>query len=165
MPHGVLFRGSSEAAIRQHLIENDMLEAVVGLAPNLFYGTTIPACLLFFKATKDADRQGHVLFIDGSKRFTKGKNQNELSESDVEDLFAVYKSNGTIEKTDIAARLVPHDEIAGNKWDLNIGRYLKTAAAEVVDVTMALAALDEARTNLATAEQAMLERLKAAGYA
>ena len=60
---------------------------------------------------------------------------------------------------------MPHDEIAGNKWDLNIGRYLKTAAAEVVDVTMALVALDEARTNLATAEQAMLERLKAAGYA
>jgi len=165
MPHGVLFRGSSEAAIRQHLIENDMLEAVVGLAPNLFYGTTIPACLLFFRATKDDERQGQVLFIDGAKRFTKGKNQNELSESDVEDLFAVYKSNGTVEKADIAARLVPHDEIAGNKWDLNIGRYLKTAAAEVVDVTMALAALDEARTNLATAEQAMLERLKAAGYA
>jgi type I restriction enzyme M protein len=165
MPHGVLFRGSSEATIRQHLIENDMLEAVVGLAPNLFYGTTIPACLLFFRATKNDERQGHVLFIDGAKRFTKGKNQNELSESDVEDLFAVYKSNGTVEKTDIAARLVPHDEIAGNKWDLNIGRYLKTAAAEVVDVTMALAALDEARTNLATAEQAMLERLKAAGYA
>jgi type I restriction enzyme M protein len=165
MPHGVLFRGSSEAAIRQHLIENDMLEAVVGLAPNLFYGTTIPACLLFFRATKDADRQGHVLFIDGAKRFTKGKNQNELSESDVEDMSAVYKSNGTVEKADIAARLVPHDEIAGNKWDLNIGRYLKTAAAEVVDVTMALAALDEARANLATAEQAMLERLKAAGYA
>ena len=165
MPHGVLFRGSSEAAIRQHLIENDMLEAIVGLAPNLFYGTTIPACLLFFRASKDANRQGNVLFIDGAKRFTKGKNQNELSESDVEDLFAVYKSNGTVEKADIAARLVPHDEIAGNKCDLNIGRYLKTAAAEVVDVTMALAALDEARTNLATAEQAMLERLKAAGYA
>ncbi len=165
MPHGVLFRGSSEAAIRQHLIENDMLEAVVGLAPNLFYGTSIPACLLFFRATKDADRQGHVLFIDGAKRFTKGKNQNELSESDVEDLFAVYKSNGAVEKADIAARLVPHDEIAGNKWDLNIGRYLKTAAAEVIDVTMALAALDEARANLATVEEAMLERLKAAGYA
>jgi type I restriction enzyme M protein len=106
-----------------------------------------------------------VLFVDGSKRFTKGKNQNELSASDVEDLFSVYESNGKIEKTDIAARLVPHDEIAGNNYDLNIGRYLKTAAAEVVDVADALASLDEARTNLATAEQAMLERLKAAGYA
>jgi type I restriction enzyme M protein len=165
MPHGVLFRGSSEGAIRQHLIENDMLEAVIGLAPNLFYGTTIPACLLFFRATKDKARKKHVLFMDGSKRFTKGKNQNELSISDVEDLYSVYESNGKTEKLDIAARLVPHEEIAGNKYDLNIGRYLKTAAAEVVDVAEALASLDEARTNLATAEQAMLERLKAAGYA
>jgi type I restriction enzyme M protein len=165
MPHGVLFRGSSEGAIRQFLIENDMLEAVIGLSPNLFYGTTIPACLLFFRATKDKVRKKHVLFVDGSKRFTKGKNQNELSASDVEDLFSVYESNGKTEKSDIAARLVPHDEIAGNKYDLNIGRYLKTAAAEVVDVVEALASLDEARTNLATAEQAMLERLKAAGYA
>jgi type I restriction enzyme M protein len=165
MPHGVLFRGSSEGAIRQYLIENDMLEAVIGLAPNLFYGTTIPACLLFFRATKDKARKKHVLFVDGSKRFTKGKNQNELSTSDVEDLYSVYESNGKTEKTDIAARLVPHDEIASNKYDLNIGRYLKSAAAEEVDVATALASLDEARTNLATAEHAMLERLKAAGYA
>jgi type I restriction enzyme M protein len=165
MPHGVLFRGSSEGAIRQFLIENDMLEAVIGLAPNLFYGTTIPACLLIFRAKKTKARQKHVLFIDGSKRFTKGKNQNELSTADVKDLYDSYLSDGDDEKTDIAARLVPHEEIAANKWDLNIGRYLKTAAAEVVDVATALASLDEARANLANAEKAMLERLKAAGYA
>lgn len=165
MPHGVLFRGSSEGAIRQFLIENDMLEAVIGLAPNLFYGTTIPACLLIFRAKKTKARQKHVLFIDGSKRFTKGKNQNELSTVDVKDLYDSYLSDGDDEKTDIAARLVPHEEIAANKWDLNIGRYLKTAAADVVDVATALASLDEARASLATAEKAMLERLKAAGYA
>jgi type I restriction enzyme M protein len=165
MPHGVLFRGSSEGAIRQFLIENDMLEAVIGLAPNLFYGTTIPACLLIFRAKKTKARQKHVLFIDGSKRFTKGKNQNELSTADVKDLYDSYLSDGGDEKTDIAARLVPHEEIAANKWDLNIGRYLKTGVAEVVDVATALASLDEARSNLATAEKAMLERLKAAGYA
>jgi type I restriction enzyme M protein len=165
MPHGVLFRGSSEGAIRQFLIENDMLEAVIGLAPNLFYGTTIPACLLIFRAKKTKARQKHVLFIDGSKRFTKGKNQNELSTGDVKDLYESYLSDGEDEKTDIAARLVPHEEIAANKWDLNIGRYLKTAAAEVVDVATALASWKEARENLAIAEKAMLERLKAAGYA
>lgn len=165
MPHGVLFRGSSEAAIRKHLIENDLLEAVIGLAPNLFYGTTIPACLLFFRSMKDTDRQKHVLFIDGAKRFTKGKNQDELSEQDVQDLYGTYLTNGAEEKTDIAARLVPHDEIAENNWDLNIGRYLKAAAAEVIDVQTALAALNNARTTLANAEKAMLDRLKAAGYA
>jgi type I restriction enzyme M protein len=165
MPHGALFRGSSEGAIRQYLIENDMLEAVIGLAPNLFYGTSIPACLLFFRATKDKARKRHVLFVDGSKRFTKGKNQNELSIRDVEDLHEVYESNGQIEKSDIAARLVPRDEIASNKYDLNIGRYLKTEAAGVIDVATALSSLDEARTNLDEAEKAMLERLRAAGYA
>jgi type I restriction enzyme M protein len=120
---------------------------------------------LFFRATKDKARRKYVLFVDGSKRFTKGKNQNELSVSDVEDLYSVYESNGITEKSDIAARLVSHDEIAGNKYDLNIGRYLKTVAAEVVDVAMALASLDEARTNLNSAEKVMLERLKVAGYA
>lgn len=165
MPHGVLFRGSSEGAIRQHLIENDMLEAVIGLAPNLFYGTTIPACLLVFRANKNKDRKKHVLFVDGSKRFTKGKNQNELSSSDVQDLYDAYLTAEAEEKEDIAARLVPHDEIADNKYDLNIGRYLKTAAAELVDVATALASLDKARINLSKAERAMLERLKAAGYA
>jgi type I restriction enzyme M protein len=165
MPHGVLFRGSSEGAIRQHLIENDMLEAVIGLAPNLFYGTTIPACLLVFRANKDKGRKKHVLFVDGSKRFTKGKNQNELSSSDVQDLYDSYVAAEADEKENIAARLVPHDEIAANKYDLNIGRYLKTAAAEIVDVATALSSLDESRINLSKAETAMLERLKAAGYA
>jgi type I restriction enzyme M protein len=105
-----------------------------------------------------------VLFIGGSKRFTKGKNQNELSSTDVQDLFDTYAKADSGGKADIDARLVPHEEIAGNKFDLNIGRYLKTAAAEVVDVATALAALDEARTSLAAAEKAMRERLKAAGY-
>jgi type I restriction enzyme M protein len=103
--------------------------------------------------------------VDGSKRFTRGKNQNELSPSDVQDLYDTYITAGAEEKTDIVARLVSHEEIAGNKYDLNIGRYLKTVAAEVVDVASALASLEEARTNLATSEKAMVERLKAAGYA
>jgi type I restriction enzyme M protein len=165
MPHGVLFRGGAEGKIRQHLLESDLLDAIIGLGPNLFYGTTIPACLLIFRATKDKTRKKHVLFVDGAKRFTKGKNQNELSEADVDDLFAVYESVGAESKTDIAARLVPLDEIKENAYDLNIGRYLKTEAAEVVDVGEALTALNDARAKLAEAEKAMIERLKAAGYA
>ena len=165
MPHGILFRGGAEGKIRQHLLEADLLDAIIGLGPNLFYGTTIPACLLIFRATKDKNRQKHVLFIDGAKRFSKGKNQNELSEADVDDLHAIYESAGDESKPDIAARLVPLSEIEENNWDLNIGRYLKTEAAETVDVAEALAALSEARRSLAEAEKAMLERLKAAGYA
>jgi type I restriction enzyme M protein len=165
MPHGVLFRGGAEGKIRQHLLEKDLLDAVISLAPNLFYGAGIPACLLIFRASKEKKRLKHVLFIDGSKRFTKGKNQNELTAEDVNDLFSSYKSAAATEKRDIAARLVPISEIQDNDWDLNIGRYLKTAAAETVDVSEALAALTEAREKLAIAEKAMLERLKAAGYA
>jgi type I restriction enzyme M protein len=165
MPHGVLFRGGAEAAIRQHLIENDLLEAVVGLAPNLFYGTSIPACLLFFRANKPEARRGHVLFVNGSARFLKGRNQNELTEADVADLFAAYASNGVSRADGVQAELVPHEAIEANGWDLNIGRYLKVANDDVIDVAAALDALNQARQILATAEAAMFERLKAAGYA
>jgi type I restriction enzyme M protein len=111
MPHGVLFRGSSEAAIRQHLIEKDMLEAVVGLAPNLFYGTTIPASLLIFRAEKYPKNKKHVLFIDASKRFTKGKNQNILQNDDVADIHSMYLADGDEDHDNIASRLVSHKEI------------------------------------------------------
>jgi type I restriction enzyme M protein len=165
MPHGVLFRSGAEGAIRKHLIESDLLEAIIGLAPNLFYGTTIPASLMFFKATKDKKRKKHILFIDASKRFTKGKAQNALTEQDVEDISTSYSSNGEREIEGISARLVSHDEIKENNFDLNIGRYLKADAAEVVDVEQALSEFNSARKELAKAEAEVLKRLKAAGYA
>ncbi len=165
MPHGVLFRSGAEGAIRKYLIESDLLETIIGLAPNLFYGTTIPASLMFFRATKDKKRTNNILFIDASKRFGKGKAQNFLTDEDVEDIFAVYQSIGEQEKSNISARLVSHGEIEENNWDLNIGRYLKADAAEVVDVQDALASFDQARTELLAAEKALLAKLKAAGYA
>jgi type I restriction enzyme M protein len=165
MPHGVLFRSGAEGAIRKHLIQSDQLETIIGLAPNLFYGTTIPASLMFFRATKEPERKNHILFIDASKRFGKGKAQNFLTDEDVEDIFSVYQALGDTEKRDIAARLVSHSEIEENKWDLNIGRYLKADAVEVVDVQDALKALEQARNELATAEKALLAKLRAAGYA
>jgi type I restriction enzyme M protein len=165
MPHGVLFRSGAEGAIRKHLIESDLLETIIGLAPNLFYGTTIPASLMFFRATKDKKRKKHILFIDASKRFGKSKAQNFLTNEDVDDIYSVYQSFGQTEKENISARLVSHDEIVENNWDLNIGRYLKADAADVIDVQDALASFDQARTELAAAEKALLAKLKAAGYA
>lgn len=165
MPHGVLFRSvGAEGAIRKHLIESDLLETVIGLAPNLFYGTTIPASLLFFRATKDKKRSKHVLFIDASKRFAKGKAQNALTVEDVEDIFTVYQSFGEAERPEMSARLVSHSEIEQTNWDLSIGRYLKAAATEVVDLKDALAAFDKSRMSLVSSEQALLTKLKAAGY-
>jgi type I restriction enzyme M protein len=165
MPHGVLFRGGQEAKIRQYLIDSDQLETVIGLAPNLFYGTSIPASLLIFRADKYPKNKKHVLFIDASKRFTKGRNQNILENQDVADIHSMYLADGDEEHDNISSRLVSHKEIQENSWDLNISRYLKTEAAEVIDVSNAIQELNEARKTLATAEEAMLERLKAAGYA
>jgi type I restriction enzyme M protein len=120
---------------------------------------------MFFRDTKDEKRTEHVLFIDASKRFTRGKAQNSLSDQDVEDIYEVYRSLGETEKPNISARLVAHSEIEENNWDLNIGRYLKADAAEVVDVQEALTSFNESRQALATAERELLKKLKAAGYA
>jgi type I restriction enzyme M protein len=165
MPHGVLFRGGQEAKIRQYLIESDLLETVIGLAPNLFYGTSIPASLLIFRADKFPQNKKHVLFIDASKRFTKASNKNILQNQDVADIHSMYLADGDEEHDNITSRLVTHKEIEENNWDLNIGRYLKTEDADIIDVTSAIEDLNRALDELTTAQKAMFERLKAAGYA
>jgi len=162
MPHGVLFRGGAEGAIRQCLVTQDQLEAIIGLPTNLFYSTSIPACLLIFRATKPPERKATVLFVDGSARFTKGRNQNQLSRDDVETIVAAYRTGEGDES--VPTRLVEHAEIKENGFDLNIGRYLNTVATEATDVPAALAALREAQAKLRAAEAELDERLKAAGY-
>jgi type I restriction enzyme M protein len=164
MPHGVLFRPGVEAKIRQCLIEQDRLEAVVGLPRNLFYSTTIPASVLVFRANKSTSRRHHVLFVDGSHRFTKGRNQNLMTADDVDAIVAAYQSGDDPDGDGgVNVRLVPFDEIKTNGFDLNIGRYLKTAAAETVDLATALANYEDARARRLTAEQALFQRLAAAG--
>ncbi len=166
MPHGVLFRGGAEGQIRECLVKGDQLEAVIGLPPNLFYSTSIPACLLIFRATKAPERRGHVLFVDGSKRFEKDRNQNRMRPEDVDTILAAYRTGTEQEGSDsVGVRLVPHAEIEANGWDLNIGRYIRGATAEVVDVEMALAELVEAQRALREAEERLAERLAEAGYA
>jgi type I restriction enzyme M protein len=163
MPHGVLFRAGVEGSIRQCLITQDQLEAIIGLPANLFYSTSIPACLLIFRASKDTARRGTVLIVDASARFIKGRNQNEMGQSDIEAVLAAYHEGRTGDGP-VPARLVDHDEIRENGWDLNIGRYLKTAVADTVDVPTALATLQDSQTRLHEAEARLDERLKAAGY-
>ncbi len=166
MPHGVLFRGGAEKAIRTGLLEADLLDAVVGLPSNLFYSTSIPASLLIFRGAKQDPRRGHVLFVDASKRFAKGRNQNQMRPGDVEAIVAAYRSGADPDDEDgVAVRLVPLAEIEGNGFDLNIGRYLRGAAEEVVDVETALAELRDAEAALREAEAEMWKRLEAAGYA
>jgi type I restriction enzyme M protein len=162
MPHGVLFRGGVEGTIRQCLIQRDQLDAVIGLPANLFYSTGIPACLLIFQAQKPDQRKGVVLFVDGSERVTKGRNQNQLSLSDVNAIVKGYNTGETGEG--VRTRLVDQAEVKENDWDLNIGRYIKSQAKDTVEVSEALGQLAVAQLALRKAEERLADRLKVAGY-
>ncbi|MGC3995500.1 MAG: N-6 DNA methylase [Propionicimonas sp.] len=165
MPHGVLFRGGKEGEIRRCLLEKDLLEAAVGLPPNLFYSTSIPVCLLIWRHTKSAERQGKVLFIDASKRLKPGKNQNTMDDADIAAIHAAYaRGEDTDGDGGVAVRLVNLDEIAGNDYDLKIGRYLQSAHTAEVDVEAALVAYRDAREALRAAERTLDAKLRAAGF-
>ncbi len=166
MPHGVLFRGGQEGGIRECLLRSGRLDAVVGLAPNLFYSTSIPACLLIFKAERAVERRGYVLFVDGSKRFAKGRNQNTMHSVDVDTIVEAYRSGVDLDGAQgVTVRLVPMAEVEANDWDLNIGRYIRGVASEAEDVESALAELALAQAAMHEAEDRLAERLAAAGYA
>lgn len=126
LPHGVLFRGAAELHIRKYLIEQkNYLDAVIGLPANIFYGTSIPTCILVFKKCKeDPD---HVLFIDASKEFEKVKNQNMLREEHIDKIVETYRNRTTIEKYSHLATL---KEVEDNDYNLNIPRYVDTFEAE-----------------------------------
>jgi type I restriction enzyme M protein len=166
MPHGVLFRGSKEAAIREGMVKDDQLEAVINLPPNLFYNTSIPACLLIFRANKPPERKGHVLFVDGSARFVKGKNQNSMTEDDIDAVLAGYRDPETVNgDTHVHTALASHADIEDRHWDLSVSGYVQVEVEQDIDVEGALEALREAELELAEAQAAMWERLKEADYA
>ncbi len=132
MPHGVLFRGSSEKAVRQGMLEDDLLEAVVGLPSALFYGTGIPACLLIINKNKPAERKGKVLFINSELEFEEGKNQNKLRPQDIAKIVDTFDNYAEIKRY---SRVVPLSEIADNDYNLNIRRYADTSPPpEIFDV-------------------------------
>lgn len=126
MPHGVLFRGGAEGHIREALIKDkNYLDAVIGLPANLFFGTPIPACVLVFK--KCREHTDNILFIDASRNFGKGKNQNYLRPEDVDNIIDSYNLRKTKEKYSYVAKL---SEIKENDYNLNIPRYVDTFEEE-----------------------------------
>lgn len=162
MPHGVLFRGSSEGDIRKGMLEEDLVEAVIGLPSNLFYGTGIPAAVLVLNRAKRAERQRNVLFIEASREFKEGSAQNYLREEDVTKIAAAFHAFRDVEKY---ARVVSLDEITKNDFNLNISRYVETAdAAEKVEVEGAIAKLRELEKARGEAEARMNGYLKELGY-
>ncbi len=122
LPHGVLFRGASEGKIRKYLIkEKNYLDAIIGLPANLFFGTSIPTCILVFK--KCRTNANDVLFIDASNEFEKGKNQNLLTDSNIDKIIETYKNRSSIDKFSYVATI---KEIEENDYNLNIPRYVDT---------------------------------------
>mgnify|MGYP002567978993 CR=1 FL=1 len=147
LPHGVLFRGASEGKIRRVLIEKNWLDAVIGLPANLFYGTGIPACILIFKKNRSRD---DVLFIDASSdgHYEKGKNQNILRDSDIEEIVCAYEARTDVEKYAHAATLA---EIRENDYNLNIPRYVDTFEEEpLIDI-------EEVEQNIASIEKELAD--------
>jgi type I restriction enzyme M protein len=162
MPHGVLFRGAAEGEIRKGMLQEDLVEAVVGLPTNLFYGTGIPAVVLILNRGKKAERKKKVLFVEASREFREGSAQNYLRNEDVTKIVASVHAFKDAAKY---ARVVGLDEIEKNDWNLNISRYVETAdAAEKVDVATAIAKLRELEGKRAEVETKMNAYLKELGY-
>jgi type I restriction enzyme M protein len=161
LPHGALFRMGIEGEIRRQILEKDLLEAVIGLGPNLFYGTGLAACILVFRSHKTAERKGRVLIVDVSKFFKKGRNQNTLTPEHIDQIFTWYK-----EYQDHAgvSRVVMLEEIMHNGWNLNIPRYVEPIAKEETsNVTEAITNLKAALAEAYAAEDRLKELLQEAG--
>lgn len=163
LPHGALFRAGVEGQIRQRILEMDVLEAVIGLGANLFYGTGLAACILVLRARKKAERKGQVLFVDASRLFKRGRNQNTLEPQHVEEILKLYRGYKTIEGT---AKLAMLDEIAGNDCNLNIPRYVEPIAqVETMTVDEAVSNLKQSLNDAYAAEDRLRGLLHEAGIA
>jgi len=159
VPHGVLFRGAAEGKIRTKLIEENLLDTVIGLPEKLFYGTGIPAAILIFKKNKT---DNNVLFIDASRKYKNGKNQNFLIEANLSEVLDTYKARESIDKY---AYLSSFDEIKENDFNLNIPRYVDTfEEEEEIDMMTVLNEREQLKSKLADLEVEMAGYLKELGY-
>ncbi|MDX1068969.1 type I restriction enzyme M protein [Sinorhizobium medicae] len=159
VPHGVLFRGSSEGAIRQKLVEENLLDAVIGLPEKLFFGTGIPAAVLVFRKKKT---DTNLLFIDASRDYVEDTNQNRLGSEQIDRIFAAYDERVNIEKY---AYLASVEEVAANDFNLNIPRYVDTFEEEAdIDLTAVLTERKALKTEMGELEAKMAGYLKELGY-
>lgn len=161
LPHGVLFRGGAEGRIREQIIKNDLLEAVIALPSKLFYGTGIPAAILIFNRSKPKERQGNVLIIDAEKDFSEGKNQNSLRFQDIQRVVKTYDGYKDVGGY---ARVVGLQEIKENEFNLNVRRYIENGDIEedidVSAVRKELETLEKERTNIDKKVESYLRELK-----
>jgi type I restriction enzyme M protein len=158
VPHGVLFRGGSEGTIRQRLIDENLLEGVIGLPANLFFGVGIPAALLFFRRDK---KDMKVFFIDASREYAEGKNQNKLREEDIQKIVATWRARRDVPKY---AHVATPDEVKENDYNLNIPLYVDTFEEEApIDLDKVAAEIAATEAQLATTRVALDKALKGLG--
>lgn len=161
LPQGVLFRMSKEGKIRRKLIEMDILEAVIGLGPNIFYGTGLAPCILVFRDSKPKDHRQKVLFIDASKEYKSGRAQNELRPEHVDKIFRWYHGYRDVEGV---CRVVTLEEIRENDCNLNIPRYVEPVIEEEsMTIDQAIANLKESLEAAYSAEDRLKTLLKNEG--
>jgi type I restriction enzyme M protein len=162
LPHGVLFRGGGQGKIRKGILEEDLLEAVIGLPSNLFFRASIPACLFIVNKNKPVVRKGKVFFLYGANDYLEGKNQNKLRKEDIQKMVNAYKGYRTIEKY---CRPVSLDEIRANDYNLNITRYIDiTEEEEPIDVQDVLNQLKDLKRERSGIAEKMNLYLKELGY-
>jgi len=162
LPHGVLFRGGAEGKIRKGILEEDLLEAVIGLPSNLFFGTGIPACLFILNKSKPKERKGKIFFLYGANDFLEGKNQNKLRKEDIEKIINAYREYRLVDKY---CRPVSLDEIRANDHNLNITRYIDVSEEEKpIDVQNVLNELKSLENERSVVEDRMKKFLKELGY-
>ncbi len=158
LPHGALFRIGKEAQIRQEIIDTDLLECIIGLGPNLFYGTGISACILIFKLKKEISRRNKVLFIDASNFYEKGRAQNYFLPEHSKKVLNLYEQYSDVERL---SKIVLKDNIIENKYNLNIVEYIKTSNdVEKIDLENTLTELKQTYYEFKDAERKMRILLK-----
>jgi type I restriction enzyme M protein len=169
LPHGVLFRGGAEDQIRTKLLQENRIEAIIGVAPNLFYGTGIPACILVLRKHRPKSHKSHVLIINAEEIFTKGRAQNTLSESQADEIYSIYKQQAKkgpkAVEIEGVARWVSLDEIKENDFNLNIARYVqKPLVEETITVEEALKDFQQKLSALEKAEYELEKLLIKEGF-
>ncbi len=162
LPQGALFRGGIEGQIRQHLLQHDLIEAVIGLAPNLFYGTGLAACVLVLRKKRAPKRKGRVLVVDGSSLFRKGRAQNFL---EPEHGQQILKWTQAFEDVESRARVVSLAELEKEDWTLNISRYvLPPIGADTPPLPVAVAAFKDALNKCRAAEDHLRKVMVEGGW-
>lgn len=162
LPHGVLFRGGSEGRIREHIIKNDLVDAIVALPQKLFYGTGIPAAIWILNKNKPEHKKNKIMVIDAERDFLEGKNQNFLRKQDIEKIIKTYDKYEVVEKY---ARVVDQKELEENEFNLNVRRYIDSnEEQEQIDVKQVWADLQKLEVERSQIDDKVAQFMKELGY-